>query len=75
LKNNHLEDRHRTGKSTIRWVLRTESERWIESDKDRVQYWDLFTMLEEVQSWVFGPSVFVSKLVNISKKYSPHDLK
>jgi len=31
-------------------------------------------MLEEVQSWVFGPSVFVSKLVTISKKYPPHDL-
>jgi len=75
LRNNHLEDGHRTGKSTIRWVLRTDNERWIESDKDRVQYWDLVTMLEEVQSRVSGPSVFVSKLVTISKKYSPHDLK
>jgi hypothetical protein len=75
LKNNHLEDRYRTDKLTIRWVLRAENERWNESDKGRVQYWDLVTMLEEVQSWVFGASVFVSKLVAISKKYSPHDLK
>jgi hypothetical protein len=48
LKNNHLEYRYRTGKITIRLILKAENERWIESDQDCVQY--LVTMLAEIQS-------------------------
>lgn len=52
--------------------LMDQNERWIELDKDRVQYQDLVTVLEEIQSWVFGPSGHHQSEI---LKYSPHDLK
>jgi hypothetical protein len=36
---------------------------------------EISLLLEEVPAWVFGPSVFVSILVTISKKYFPQELK